>query len=280
MVPHPPPLGSPWQEEVGTQTRPGDDREDPGATPACPSRPPQRAAPCEWKAVNMQGVPDGLSQDRVTPRDSGGAGHEKEPRGSQRRGPWRWARGRPCSLPRRFRCAGRRDQQVSETTGERDASVRAEAESRADASTRAVTSAGVRGGLQTPLRPEEMQRSRRSDETGGDCSEIPRLTAASLGGRCHPAEEALGRLRSASPTASWRQGWAGRHAAHRGASRYAHLFPGGRRAASPAELECALWVGTPVAASGATFTDCARPARHTPAGDSKPSATSKPFFRR
>lgn len=126
---------------------------------------------------------------------------------------------------------------MSETTGERDASVRAEAESRADASTRAVTSAGVRGGLQTPLRPEEMRRSRRSDGTGGDRSEIPRLTAASLGRRCHPAEEALGRLRSASPTASWRQVWAGRHAAHRGASRYTHLFPGGRQAASPAELE-------------------------------------------
>lgn len=29
----------------------------------------------------MQGVPDGLSQDRVTPRASGGTGHQKEPRG-------------------------------------------------------------------------------------------------------------------------------------------------------------------------------------------------------
>ena len=29
----------------------------------------------------MQEVPDGLSQDRVTLRASGGTGHEKEPRG-------------------------------------------------------------------------------------------------------------------------------------------------------------------------------------------------------
>lgn len=89
MGPHPPPLGSPWQEEVGTQTRPGGDRKDPGAKPACPSRPPQRAAPCEWKVVNMQGVPDGLSQDRVTPRDSGAQGTRRNqggPRGGGRGG--------------------------------------------------------------------------------------------------------------------------------------------------------------------------------------------------
>ena len=124
---------------------------------------------------------------------------------------------------------------MSETRGEGDASGRAEAESprrHVDTGCEVGWRRGRIPDVSAPRGEAEKQAQRRD---GGDCSEIPRLAAASLGRRCHPVEAPLGGLPSASPTASWQQVRAGSHAAHGGASRYTHLFSGGGRSRQPSE---------------------------------------------